>query len=123
LVYVVECEDPPSYVALGRRIQRMLNNLAAVGVQSHVVLSGLYLLHLAFENIEIFSRVERDLILFALRDLENLISASSRRIAFVVRVGTCEQWPEPTLRKETLSLFLPSSSHKGHEPPLLDRQL
>ncbi len=106
IVYTVDQGEYLAYIELGRRIQRTLNVLSAAGVQSHAVLSGLYLLHLAFENIEIFSRAERDLILFALRDLENLLSTPSRNIAFVVRVGYCAEWPEPTLRKEASSLFL-----------------
>lgn len=107
LFFVVQREDPETYIALGRRVQHTMNELAARDLQTQASLSGLYLLHLLFENIEIFSRSERDIILLSLRDLENLLGTPSRHIAFVVRVGYCASRPELTLRRAVASLLLP----------------
>jgi hypothetical protein len=90
LVYAVHDTSPRTYVELGRLVQRQLNHFAGRGIHSHPVLSGLYILHLIFENLEIFSHRERDTILTSLRDLEVLLGLPSRQTAYIVRIGRAE---------------------------------
>ena len=58
VVYSIDNKDEAAFVRLGMVVQRTLNRLARVGVQSMPVLSGLYLLDVRGSNPEIFSRRE-----------------------------------------------------------------
>lgn len=97
--------DAASFVEMGRRIQRVLNDLSRRGLDSQCLLSGLYLLHLAFENPEIFSAEEARTLLICRRDLELLLGVPDHRIAFLIRLGKAESPAPESLRKD-LSAFL-----------------
>lgn len=97
--------DPAAFLEMGRRIQRVLNALSREGLDAQCLLSGLYLLHLAFENPEIFSAEEARTLLACRRDLELLLGVPDHRIAFLVRLGRAATPAPESLRKD-LSAFL-----------------
>lgn len=105
IAFITGTSDAASFVEMGRRIQRTLNELARRGLDSQCLLSGLYLLHLAFENPEIFSAEEARTLLTCRRDLELLLGAPDHRIAFLIRLGRAASPAPDSLRKE-LNAFL-----------------
>lgn len=105
IAFTTGAGDPAAFVEMGRRIQRTLNALSRAGLDAQCLLSGLYLLHLAFENPEIFSAEEARTLLTCRRDLELLLGVPDHRIAFLIRLGRAERPAPESLRKD-LSAFL-----------------
>lgn len=97
--------SPAAFVEMGRRVQRTLNGLARRGLDHQSLLSGLYLLHLAFENPEIFSSEEARTLLQCRRDLEILMGVPDHRVVFLVRIGRAAT-PAPESLRRDLSDFL-----------------
>lgn len=105
IAFTTGTADAASFVEMGRRIQRVLNELSRRGLDSQCLLSGLYLLHLAFENPEIFSAEEARTLLICRRDLELLLGVPDHRIAFLIRLGKAET-PAPESFRKDLPAFL-----------------
>jgi len=106
LVFTVSNEKDATYVELGRKIQRSLNELTRLGLASHSMLSGLYLLHLCFENPEIFSTSAKNTLLVCRQDLERMFGVPDRHIAFIVRFGYPSAPVALTPRRPVASLLL-----------------
>ncbi|MCK5376688.1 MAG: hypothetical protein KAJ97_06385 [Acidobacteria bacterium] len=87
VVYAIDDKDEAGFVRLGMVVQKTLNRLARLGVQSMPVLSGLYLLDVLGSNPEIFSRRETRILHRSRDEIEQFFGRSERDIVFVVRVG------------------------------------
>jgi hypothetical protein len=87
VTYAIEDREPASFVGLGRIIQRTLNTLTDLGVQSMSVLSGLYLLDVLRTNPEIFSRAETRTLMRTRQAFEQFFDRSERNLVYIVRVG------------------------------------
>lgn len=98
--------DYEKYIEIGKIIQAILNRVEELGMASHATLGGLYLISLAYENIEIFSPQEIYKIFTCKRDLGNLLKTSTRNIAFIARIGYCDKPAYPSLRKPIKELVL-----------------
>lgn len=106
IAFTAGAMDPAAFVEMGRRIQRTLNALTRQGLDTQCLLSGLYLLHLAFENPEIFSAEEARTLLLCRRDLELLLGVPDHRIAFLIRIGRAASPAPESLRKDLTAFLL-----------------
>lgn len=106
LVFTVSNEADSTYVDLGRRIQRSLNELTRLGLDGQASVSGLYLLHLCFENPEIFSSSAKNTLLVCRQDLERMFGLPDRHIAFIVRFGHALRPVPLTPRKPIAALVM-----------------
>ena len=106
LVFTVNDEDDKTYIHLGQKIQHCLNELTRLGLDSQACLSGLYLLHLCFENPEIYSTRARDTLLLCRQDLERMFGLPDRHIAFIVRLGHAAAPVPLTPRRPVLGMLM-----------------
>jgi hypothetical protein len=101
VTYAIEDREPASFVGLGRIIQRTLNSLTEMGVESMSVLSGLYLLDVLRTNPEIFSRAETKMLMRTRQAFEEFFDSSERNLVYIVRVGYADP-PSARQRRRAL---------------------
>lgn len=110
IAFILERRDQETYVNLGRIAQRILNTLTAQNVQTYTLVSGLYLLDLLKENLEIYSKEEQNLLLRHQYDLQSLFDFTDRRIALFIRAGYAAPPKIRTLRKNVDELMVDERS-------------
>lgn len=106
IAFSIQKRDQESYVHLGRIAQRVLNNLTAENIQTYTIVSGLYLLDLLKENLEIFSEKEQILLLRYQYDLQSLFNFTDRRIALFIRAGYADPPRYRSIRKHAADVII-----------------
>jgi hypothetical protein len=106
--FLLKKRDQQTYVNLGRVAQRILNNLTAQNIQTYTMVSGLYLLDLLKENLEIYSKREQLLLLRYQYDLQSLFDFTDKRIALFIRAGYAAAPQLRTLRKSVREVMIDS---------------
>ncbi len=106
IAFSIRARDQSSYVSLGRVAQRILNTLTAQNVQSYTIVTGLYLLDLLKENLEIYSNREQRLLLRIQYEFQSFFGFADRRLALFIRAGYAEPPAFRSLRRPVESFYV-----------------
>lgn len=106
IALLIRDRDQNAYVNLGRTLQRILNRLTEQNVQTYTVVSGLYLLDLLKENLEIYSEEEQIALLRYQYDLQSFFNFHDRRVALFIKAGYAVPPRFRTLRKRVQEVML-----------------
>jgi len=106
IAFSLAARDQKSYVSLGRILQRTLNFLTEKNIQTYTIVSGLYLLDLLKENLEIYTEREQVLLLRHQYDLESFFNFPNRRVALFVKAGYADAPKYRSLRKQVQNVMI-----------------
>ncbi|MCA9496171.1 MAG: hypothetical protein KC589_04470 [Nanoarchaeota archaeon] len=106
LTYSIKERTDKNYVKLGMLVQKQMNYFSKLGIESQAILSGFYLLDVLHENPEIFTKKQKNIILNAKFEIEDLFNILDLNIAFLVRIGYGEKPKVVSLRKNIEEFIL-----------------
>lgn len=105
VVFLIQKRECKNFIDLGIMVQEICNELTRLGVACMPVLSGIYLHDVLFENPEILSNSEKNVIINSFRQIDDLLKIQDQRIAYVLRIGYSDVTPSPTIRRDIHQLI------------------
>ncbi len=106
MVFILKERSYKNFIQYGQVLGRVMNYLAKENIQTMSCLGGLYLTDVMYENPEILSNAEKNILLRAKAELEAVFEVLDKHIVYVVRAGYGPPLTDPSLRRPVEQLML-----------------